>query len=180
MKKEMNGNDKFTWKNGDLEVVKLVINGKEVDPSALRQTPGKIFGFSKRPTPGFILEGTRLAIYDGPGQKQYAEYSEGLDKIKRKRISSEQMDQIRAVLDNDILYETEELEDPYGIMILDGTGYEFYFATKDRKNEMHGSNIDYCREDFEHCLHSAHAIRALEEIRDILDGKGIPKKYFDL
>ena len=38
----------------------------------------------------------------------------------------------------------------------------------------------YCREDFEHCLHSAQAIRTREAIRDILKDTGIPKKYFRL
>ena len=31
-----------------------------------------------------------------------------------------------------------------------------------------GSNIEKCREDYDHCMHSVHAIRAPEEIRDIL------------
>ena len=45
---------------------------------------------------------------------------------------------------------------------------------------MHGSNIEKCRGDYVHCMHSAHAIRALEEIRDILADEGVPKKYFEL
>ena len=58
--------------------------------------------------------------------------------------------------------------------------YEFFFAVKGRENEMYGSNIQDCREDYEHCMHSAHAIRALEEIRDILTEEGVPKKYLEL
>ena len=79
-----------------------------------------------------------------------------------------------------MLFETEHLEDPYQSCILDGMFYGFFFAVKGCENEMSGYNIGECRMDYEHCIHSAHAICALEEIRSILMGTGVPKKYLEL
>ena len=72
------------------------------------------------------------------------------------------------------------MEDPYGVAYLDGIEYNFFFAVKGCENEMTGRNIEKCREDYDHCMHSAHVIRALEEIRDILVPVGVPEKCFSL
>ncbi len=235
--------DKGTWQKGDLEVVKLVVDGKVVDLSLQQKQPlkvqpkharqlkvykdidefqkeydskeareafvsklrndeidelidlcgsiqgknyydlqkkqEKIFEYGKSPALN-PFGGTRLAVYDGPGAEKYVEFGDGFLDRKTVRIGRKEISLIRAALEDNALFEAETLEGPYSCLILDGMSYCFSFAVKGCENEMFGSNIEDCREDFEHCMHSAHVIRALEEIRDILDGKGIPKEYFEL
>ncbi len=81
---------------------------------------------------------------------------------------------------SNVLFETEYMERPYGTIYFDGTEYSFFFALNGCENEMSGNNIDGCREDYDHCMHSAHAIRALEEIRAILVPAGVPEKWLEL
>ena len=142
----------------------------------------KVFEFSKRLALRPFGE-CRLTVYDGPGGEKYAEYGEGVFEISgltEVRIGRKEIQAIQAVLEDNVLFETEYMEDPYQMCIMDGTEYSFYFAVKGCENEMSGDNIEDCRDDYDHCMHSAHAIRALEEIRDILVPAGVPEKYFGL
>ena len=237
--------DKFTWKKGDLEFVKKVWKGQEVDffpwekqplrvppkqerllkkyktifefqedyktKEAREQFAGrlmnyeieelielcdniqgkiyyeglkkkeKIFEFRKHPALYCIGEAAPfVTVYDGPGEEKFAEYGDGVGRNKTVRLGGKDITAIKATIEDNVLFEAEFMEDPYQMYILDGMSYEFFFAVKGRENEMYGSNIEGCREDFEHCMHSAHAIRALEEIRDLLAEKGVPKEYFEL
>ena len=142
----------------------------------------KVFEYRKR----FALkpfDECKLTIYDGPGTEKYVEYGEGLletNGMTKVRIGRKEIRAVQAAIEDNVLFETENMEDPYQVCILDGTEYQFFFAVKGCENEMFGDNIEECREDYDHCMHSAHAIQVLEEIRDILVPVGVPEKYFDL
>ncbi len=146
-----------------------------------QKKPEKVFEFRKHAALHCIGDGAQyIAVYDGPGSEKYVEYGNDLKKIRTIRIGRKEIRAIQEAIEDNLLFETDQLEDPYKVVILDGTAYEFFFALKGRENETYGSNIEQCRDDFDHCLHSAHAIRTLEEIRDILSSAGIPNKYFEL
>ena len=244
--KKTEDSDKFTWKKGDLEIVKIVYKGKEVKfqtqaRQPLRVVPvhkrrlkeykdifefqdeyptreerekfvrklrnyeidelidlcdniqgkiyyenqkkqEKVFEFCKRLALKPFDE-CKLTVYDGPGSEKYAEYSEGfpeMNGVTKVRIGRKEIQAIQAVLEDNVLFETEYMEDPYNMCILEGTEYTFFCAVKGCENEMSGDNIEDCRGDYDHCMHSAHVIGALEEIRDILVPAGVPEKYFEL
>lgn len=240
------GSDKFAWKKGDLEIVKIVYQGKEVKlpPQAkqpLRTAPAhkrrlkeyktifefqedypakemrekfigklrndeidelvdlcdntqgkiyydslkkkeKVFEFRKSSYRNPCGGGT-LAVYDGPGPEKCAEYSLGrpeMNGMQTVRIGRKEIRAIQAAMEDNVLFETEYMEDPYGTVIFDGTDYDFFFAVKGCENEMTGSSIEWCRGDYDHCIHTAHVIQTLEEIRDILVPLGVPEECFTL
>ena len=148
--------------------------------SALPAKREKVFEYIRQPV--FMSDdgAGRLTVYDGPEDGRCAEYTDGLHGEETVRISGEEIRLIREAVEDDLLYETNELENPYRHLLIDGTSYLFFFASKGRENEMHGSNIGHYRGDFSNGVHSAAAIRALDRIRDILDRTGIPEKYFEL
>ena len=118
-----------------------------------------------------ILDGApkeRRLKYHIHGNEQYLSLS---DEIIRK---------IREILDDDLLFEVQELEDSPRYVFLDGYTQHFSMSLNGRKNEMWGSNIEVCRGDYQNCVHAAHAIDALERLRDILVPLGAPESIFQL
>ena len=132
----------------------------------------------------------RLEVIDGPESlvsfatdafKERLERHPGTGEFTEEiRLSREDLMRIRDILDDDRLFETEELEDPYGMMILDGYIQEFGISGKGRHIEAHGYNIQACKGDVEHCFHSDLMIRILEEIGKILIPLGVPEQCFTL
>ena len=144
------------------------------------EKPEIVFEFVKQPA--FMSDdgATRLTVYGGSEDGPYAGYTDGLHEEKAVRISGEELRLIREAIGDDVFYETDQLENPYRSMLIDGTSYWFTFSSNGRRNEMSGSHIGHYRGDFVNGVHAASAIRALEEVRDILAGAGIPEKYFEL
>ena len=96
------------------------------------------------------------------------------------RLQSEDLIRIREILEDDRLFETEELEDPYKVLIMDGYIQKYEISGRDRHIEASGYNIQACKGDVEHCSHSDLMIRTLEEIGKILIPLGVPKECFSL
>ena len=96
------------------------------------------------------------------------------------RISSDDLKQIRLLLDNDRLFETEELEHSVQHMVLDGYQQEFEISSRNRHIKVSGCNIQACRGDSEHCPHSVLMIKVLEQIKKVLVPLGIPRECFGL
>ena len=96
------------------------------------------------------------------------------------RLQREDLIRIREILEDDRLFETEELEDPYKVLIMDGYIQKFEISGRDRYIEAGGYNIQACKGDVEHCFHSDLMIRTLEEIGKILIPLGVPKECFSL
>lgn len=174
----------FVAKLRNYEIDKLIdmcdsIQGKNYYEQQKKQE--KVFGFSKHPALYCIGEAVPfVTVYDGPGTQKYAEYGDGLEETGKAGLTRKDIRAIQEAITDKLLFDTKHLEDPAGEMILDGTSYEFFFAVRGRENEMSGNNIEGCRGDDWNCMHSAHAIRALEAIRDILVPAGVPVKYFEL
>ena len=132
----------------------------------------------------------RLEVIDGPESlvsfttnafKERLERHPGTGEFTEEiRLSRVDLMRIRDILDDDRLFETEELEDPYGMMILDGYVQEFGISGKGRHIEAHGYNLQACKGDTEHCFHSDLMIRTLEEIGKILIPLGVPEQCFTL
>ncbi len=100
--------------------------------------------------------------------------------IGQIRIDRDVLKKIREILDDDRLFGTEELEDPYQACIMDGYIQTFDVLSKGRSIEARGYNIQECKGDTEHCLHSVLMIHALEKIGEILIPLGVPEQYFRL
>ena len=93
------------------------------------------------------------------------------------RLPLRDLVRIRRILDDDRLFETEELEHPYHMMVLDGYNHDFEVSSKGRHIKAYGSNIQECR-GMEHCLHSILMKRVLIEIGGILIPLGAPEECF--
>lgn len=93
--------------------------------------------------------------------------------LKRKDIQA-----IQAAMEDNLLFETNRLESRRKVMVYDGDEQDFFFAVKGRENEIHDGNLECCKGDYENCIHAAHVIQTLEEIRDILVPMGVPEKSF--
>ena len=74
--------------------------------------------------------------------------------------------------------EAEHLEDPFGVIIMDGYIHRFYISERNRNIEMLGSNIGYCKDDYAHCLHSAFMLDPLERVGSILVPLGVYPECF--
>lgn len=83
---------------------------------------------------------------------------------------------IRALLDDERLFETEELEQSVQMIVMDGYQQEFEISGKDRYIKATGSNLQACRGDMEHCPHSVLMAKTLERIRKILVPAGVSEK----
>lgn len=130
-----------------------------------------------------------VEIEDGPSI--FVRYGNGLDGLGdvflvpegeagAVRLTRETLFQIRKVLDDELLFETESLEPPFDVMIMDGYTQSFEIASKGRHIKAFGGNIQYCKGDTEHCPHSVRMIRVLREMEKILVPLGVPKKYLSL
>ena len=95
-------------------------------------------------------------------------------------ISGGDLEQICRLLDDERLFETEELELPYDMVVMDGFSQEFIINANGRYITAHGSNIRECKGDTEHCPHSVLMIRTLEKAKKILVPVGVPKECFRL
>ena len=132
----------------------------------------------------------RLEVIDGPETLVSFETDAFKERLERYpgtgefteeiRLSRVDLMRIRDILDDDRLFETEELEDPYGMMILDGYIQEFGISGKGRHIDANGYNIQACKGDTEHCFRSDLMIRTLEEIGKILIPLGVPEQCFFL
>lgn len=121
-----------------------------------------------------------ISIYDGHGEGLCIKYQTAEGEKKKKVLTVGCIRKVKNILEDDILFETETMEAPYQKLILDGTEYTFYLSVKGRENTLTGSNIHCCRKDYEHCIHAAHMIDTLEQIRDILVPCGVPAGCFSM
>ena len=122
------------------------------------KTPVVRYSFSEESLPGYMppLEDSELGI--------------GKDELER----------IRELLEDDRLYEKEWLEDPFDVAVLDGYAQAFELENRGKHICAQGYNIDFCRGDMEHCLHSALMIQVLENVQNILVPLGVPAECFRL
>ena len=140
----------------------------------------KIFEYSIRVTVD-PFRGTKVRVYDGPGTEKYVEYVDAfLENSERINLNRNDIRAIQAAMEDNLLFETNHLESNRKVMVLDGVEQDFFFAVKGRENEIFDGNLEYCKGDYENCIHAAHVIQTLEKIRDILVPKGVPEKYFAL
>lgn len=96
-----------------------------------------------------------------------------LEEISEKvRIPWEVLRQIRRTLEDDRLFETENLECTMSVM--DGWKQEFEISGHGRNIKVFGSNIQACRGNAEKYPHSVLMIRTLEKIRNLLASAGVP------
>lgn len=95
-------------------------------------------------------------------------------------ISLVNLEEIARLAVDERLYETETLEEPYGVMFLDGFSQEFEFGSGNKHVLASGSNIQACSGDDTHCPHSALMIRVLEKAKQILVPLGVPEECFRL
>ena len=146
------------------------------------KNPEKIFEYCIRPALAPFGRGTRVMVHDGPQGEKYAEFSmEGYPGTpKRVNLRRQDIEAIQAAMEDNLLFETDQLENSPKGMVLDGYLQYFFFALKGRENEFCESNLIYCKDDYENCIHAAHVIQTLEEIRDMLVPKGVPEKCFVL
>lgn len=95
-------------------------------------------------------------------------------------IGGDVLERICRVLEDERLFEAEELEPPYNVSVLDGFSQEFEISTNGRHVMAWGNNIRECKGDEEHCPHSVLMIRTLEKLKKILMPAGVPKECFRL
>ena len=141
-----------------------------------------IFRYEKHPVFYFYNapDYVPLSVYNGPDGSRCAEYTDDDGQVVSVRLSWDMIQKIQAAMTDNLLFETEDLEHPYEKFIMDGYEYTFYVSVLGRENTLSGSNIRYCRKDYEHCIHAAHMIDTLEQIREILVHAGVPEKYFEI
>ena len=96
------------------------------------------------------------------------------------RLQREDLMRIREILDNDRLFEQEELERAHGIAVLDGYIQTIEISCKGRYIKARGANMDYCEGDFEHCFHTNLMIRVIKSIGEILIPLGVLEECFSL
>ncbi len=148
-----------------------------------------VFGYTLRNAWGSLL--SRIRVMDGPDggyaeyvvcpeKSPYASYRLSPEDGERIKISGDDLKRIRLVLEDERLFETEELEYSVHQMILDGYQQEFEITCGDRHIIASGSNIQASEGDTEHCLHSVLMAGVLEKIREILVPIGVPEECLKL
>ena len=148
--------------------------------------PGLAFGY--RLEDAWCRLRHNLEVYEG--NAPYVYYSFTIDSAGRKGdplgeggeigIGKDTLEEIRCLLEDDRLYETEWLEEPYDVAVLDGVMQIFRVGNGGRSICAEGNNLDFCRDDEEHCPHTVLMIRTLEKIREILVPLGVPEVCFRL
>ncbi len=129
-----------------------------------------------------------VEVYEG--NAPYVHYSIPVDSAGRKGdllgesgeigIGKETLEEIRCLLEDDRLYETAWLEEPYDVAVLDGVMQIFRIGNSGRSICAEGNNLEYCQDDVEHCPHTVLMIRTMEKIKEILVPLGIPEVCFRL
>ncbi len=140
-----------------------------------------VFAFELKDAWGELY--SRLTIQNGP-DGAYVHYYAGNEgrcfipetEIKNFRLRMEDLKAIREILDDDRLFETEELEPPYGMMFFDGCMQRFEISSFGRHIVSTGGNIQHCKDDTEHCPHSVLMAGTLEKLREILLPLGVPEE----
>lgn len=92
------------------------------------------------------------------------------------RINEVNLKQIRNVLKDDMLFETENLESPG--YILDGYSHQFFISLDGKRIEANGYNIQECVKKYDEYPHTARMIETLKKIRKILVPLGVPEAVF--
>ena len=122
-----------------------------------------------------------MTVYDGPRTEKYAEFTIGFPETpERVYLKRNDIQAIQAAMEDNLLFEKDQLEDSLKGTVLDGESQYIFFAVRGRENAFQDCVPEWCRGDYENCIHTAHVIQTLEEIRDILVPKGVPEKCFSL
>ena len=125
--------------------------------------------------------GSKLTVYDGPRTEKYAEFTIGFPETpERVYLKRNDIQAIQAAMEDNLLFEKDQLEDSLKGTVLDGESQYIFFAVRGRENAFQDCIPVWRRGDYENCIHTAHVIQTLEEIRDILVPKGVPEKCFSL
>lgn len=148
--------------------------------------PETVFRYSL--ADAWCREQSRIIVVDGPdGQdvqfflsRDRVPYGISPEDGKRMRISRDALKRIRHVLDDDRLFETEMLEEPYGIAVMDGYCQEFELSSLGRHIVAAGDNIQECKGDTKHCPHSVLIAETLGKIKEILVPEGVPGECLSL
>lgn len=124
--------------------------------------------------------GAYVEYFIRPEESLYAPIQPSPEGEERIKISREDLKRIRRILDDEQLFETEELEQSVHQMVLDGYQQEFEISSNNRHIIASGSNIQACDNDTENCLHSVLMAKTLARIQKILIPVGVPKKCLKL
>ena len=146
-----------------------------------------VFGYTLSDAFGRVLNTVKVmdgeepcAVYSFSREEEYETVFGCPQEECRAVISREDLEKIKRLAADERLYETETLEGPYEVVILDGFMQEFEFSSGSRHILASGSNIQACRGDDVHCPHSVLMINMLKEAEQILVSLGVSKECFRL
>ncbi len=103
------------------------------------------------------------------------------DGYKRADLDEAVIELIKTKIEDDEIYEIDELEDSsvLGFLVLDGVNNKFYFSNKGRVKELTGKNISSCIKDLDKCPNLRKIINVCERVRRILYKQGIGRGCFN-
>ena len=116
----------------------------------------------------------KYSLYDHKSAVYFSEKTEAGQIC----LPTDILNRISSLLENDMLFEVQRLEDAYNMACLDGYCQEFSITWSGRHINVSGDNIDICRDDTVHCPHSVAMIYTLETMQAILVPFGVPKACF--